>query len=389
MPPASFDGFRADGFLRTQSYMPMRRRAPALFRALVFTAPPRRSLLLHRLPDVRRRESGNLRSHIGRPATAGEHSGGDALRIAAQVREQRSIYALVLRDVRSPPREPALLFVCIFASSRLRQAISNSDTPTHWSFAAGAIPTYVHAPSGERVRTSVLAQHMFVKPEDGVGVAHALDDGAPRFLDDGDTTVPSDLLTPTPAPNNGTPVPPSDPSTLLPLRCHCGTFRAALRRPSMLQMSSDMLRDSWNDHWAWSLCACNDCRRSSGFPLSSFIFVSAAAVVSSNGEPTDPFSLSGLVVHASSPNTRRAFCGTCGASVFYQYSRTGSASEPIKLADTLDVHLGVLDCPDGLGAAYLEWLWRRVGTENTRNMEDRELADALRRGMNRLQAANA
>jgi hypothetical protein len=369
--------------------MPMRRRAPALLPALVFTAPPRRSLLLHRLPDVRRRESGNLRSHIGRPTTAGEHSGGDALRIAAQVREQRSIYALVLPDVRSPPREPALLFVCIFASSRLRQAISNSDTPTHWSFAAGAIPTYVHAPSGERVRTSVLAQHAFVKPEDGVGVVHALDDGVPRFVDDGDTSVPADLLAFTPAPNNGIPVPPSDPSTLLPLRCHCGTFRAALRRPSMLQMPSDMLRDSWNDHWAWSLCACNDCRRSSGFPLSSFIFVSAAAVVSSDGEAVDPFKLPGLVDHVSSPNTRRTFCGTCGASIFYQYSRAESASHPAKAAETLDVHFGVLDCPDGLGAAYREWLWHRPGAGGMRHMEDRELADALRRGLNRLQSANA
>jgi hypothetical protein len=269
------------------------------------------------------------------------------------------------------------------------KAISNSDTPTHWSFAAGAIPTYVHAPSGERVRTSVLAQHAFVKPEDGVGVAHAIDDGAPRFVDDGDTPVPADLLTPTPAPNNGIPAPPSDPSALLPLRCHCGTFRAALRRPSMLQMPSDMLRDSWNDHWAWSLCACNDCRRSSGFPLSSFIFVSAAAVVSSDGEAADPFKLPGLVDHVSSPNTRRAFCGTCGASVFYQYSRAESASHPAEAADTLDVHFGVLDCPDGLGTAYREWLWHRAGAGSMRHMEDRELADALRRGLDRLQSANA
>jgi hypothetical protein len=149
----------------------------------------------------------------------------------------------------------------------------------------------------------------------------------------------------------------------------------------------------------WGFCVCNDCRRSAGFPVSAYAFVSTGAVVPApdsgttdtnvsfpSTSSTDPFALPGLVTYLSSHNVRRAFCGTCGASVFYQFWRS-DAPEMAKHTDILDVHLGVLNTAGGMGIAYRDWLWRRPRVANTRHAEDRELAEAVSRGLEKIKEA--
>jgi hypothetical protein len=274
------------------------------------------------------------------------------------------------------------------------QAISNDSSPVHWSCSAGAIATFVDAPSGQRVRTSDLKQHQFVKTEDGIGVSHTIDDGVPRFLDDAETPTPAEALALASSSGSVDPGLPTDALPLLPLRCHCGSFRAAIRRPSAFTVPEGSARCTWNDRWMWGFCVCNDCRRSAGFPVSAYAFVSTGAVVPApkttypnvsfpSTSSTDPFALPGLVTYLSSHNVRRAFCGTCGASVFYQFWRSDTP-EMAKHTDILDVHLGVLNTAGGMDIAYRDWLWRRPRVANMRHAEDRELAEAVSRGLEKI-----
>lgn len=80
-------------------------------------------------------------------------------------------------------------------------------------------------------------------------------------------------------------------SDLITGGCQCGAVRFTLSRPPERH----------------ALCHCRDCQRASGAPAVAWI-ACAIDSVAVTGTP---------VVHASSADARRHFCGTCGTGLFY------------------------------------------------------------------------
>ncbi|TNE42081.1 MAG: GFA family protein [Sphingomonadales bacterium] len=104
--------------------------------------------------------------------------------------------------------------------------------------------------------------------------------------------------------------------------CQCGAIRYDV--------------DGAPEHSA--LCYCTDCRKSSGAPMVGWALF-ARSGVRIEGEP---------VIHASSADARRHFCGTCGSSLFY----TNEAAFP----GMIDITTGSLDDPDVCPpAAHIQW----------------------------------
>jgi hypothetical protein len=96
--------------------------------------------------------------------------------------------------------------------------------------------------------------------------------------------------------------------------CHCGAVRYSI--------SAEPIRSA--------LCACTDCRRSSGAPAVAWSLF-ARNVVSIEGEPAR---------YNSSRDVRRGFCGRCGTGLFYE-------SETI-LPGKINMRSATLDQPDNV-----------------------------------------
>jgi hypothetical protein len=77
-----------------------------------------------------------------------------------------------------------------------------------------------------------------------------------------------------------------------------------------------------------SLCHCGQCRKQSGHAWASTHIPRAALAVTDDGA---------LRWYSASPAARRGFCGTCGATLFW---------DPVD-EDRISVSLGALDAPTG------------------------------------------
>lgn len=135
-------------------------------------------------------------------------------------------------------------------------------------------------------------------------------------------------------------------------------------------------------------CACNSCRRMSGFDLTAWAFIPSTSIfldeactvpftfptgpASPNTSP-DPRTLN-LKAYESSTGVLRSFCSTCGAKVFWD-GRAGSGKERV-----VDVAVGLLDAPSGARAEeILSWHLGRVSfKEEAANML---LVTSLEEGM--------
>lgn len=111
--------------------------------------------------------------------------------------------------------------------------------------------------------------------------------------------------------------------------CQCGAVRFTIR--------GEALRSA--------LCACHDCRRSSGAPLVAWAIFPREAVTIS-GEPTR---------YNSSGDVHRSFCGRCGTGLFYE-------SETV-MPGKINLRVATLDQPDLIAPRALvqladapEWL---------------------------------
>lgn len=108
--------------------------------------------------------------------------------------------------------------------------------------------------------------------------------------------------------------------------CHCGAIRL---RASGLPMSV-------------IYCHCQDCRRSSGAPVSLFAGYRAAQVEMEQGTPKG---------YASSPGITRSFCVECGTPLSYEDRR---------LEGEIYLHVGIFDEPQGFEPEVHGWISRKL-----------------------------
>ncbi|KAK4993176.1 hypothetical protein LTR50_000662 [Elasticomyces elasticus] len=178
--------------------------------------------------------------------------------------------------------------------------------------------------------------------------------------------------------------------------CQCGGVEMYIARPSA--RSSDITA-SWPDvlhHFdtgdasmheneTWWLrankqkflggcCTCDSCRLAVGFEAIQWAFIPVNDI-SLDAEGKEPFTpdFGTLRMYRSSEGTRRRFCGTCGATVFWE-----SDTRP----DLIDVAVGLLDAPEGARAEqWLEWTTERVSFREDAVERAEELVSWLEKGL--------
>lgn len=90
--------------------------------------------------------------------------------------------------------------------------------------------------------------------------------------------------------------------------CRCGAIRYKAKAPH---------------NWAGN-CHCDDCRRATGGPYTSWFGVSPEAVEFSGQEPVE---------YQSSPGIYRGFCGTCGSPMTFHGEGWDDLAIPIATLD--------------------------------------------------------
>ena len=101
-------------------------------------------------------------------------------------------------------------------------------------------------------------------------------------------------------------------------------------------------------------CACDSCRKASGFEIQTWCFLPKPNLLQMNGEPID-FGMGTLKTYSSSKGVSREFCRVCGATVFWR------GDERPQL---IDVSVGLLDANEGSRAeSWLSWKTNRISFE--------------------------
>jgi len=91
-----------------------------------------------------------------------------------------------------------------------------------------------------------------------------------------------------------------------------------------------------------ALCHCSMCRRASGAPAVAWIMFKEECVAFTRGAPRH---------HASSPDARRGFCGSCGTPLCF-----GARYIP----GVIDLTVGSLDQPDLVHIDFHYWYSKRL-----------------------------
>ena len=210
-------------------------------------------------------------------------------------------------------------------------------------------------------------------------VAHSGDGGAREWLRDipsweewehTSRLIPSDETFTTSA---VVPRPAFSATDKLHCECHCGGVQFDITRPN--EMSSklhspwpDMLMPYYENSSAnlddvkWWLrangtkytagvCACNSCRKGTGYDITTFAFIPKVNIQQTDGSPLD-FSRGSLKQYESSKGVYRDFCSVCGAFVFWH--------DDVR-PDLIDVAAGLLRSETGARSEdWLEWHTDRV-----------------------------
>ncbi|CAF9924789.1 MAG: hypothetical protein GOMPHAMPRED_003709 [Gomphillus americanus] len=124
--------------------------------------------------------------------------------------------------------------------------------------------------------------------------------------------------------------------------------------------------------YAAAICACVDCRKSSGQDFVQWAFVPSVNIFGKDGSPFDPYGGT-LTVYDSSEHGKRYFCKVCGANAFLLLK-----DRP----DLIDVNVGLLRSKQGsLAEDWLEWFKQRIGFNE--EGQNTELVGALQAGIER------
>ncbi|MCJ1290330.1 hypothetical protein MMC34_001866 [Xylographa carneopallida] len=193
----------------------------------------------------------------------------------------------------------------------------------------------------------------------------------------------------------GTKVPATSSTTggdVLHCSCHCESIQFDITRPGP---NSSALHSPWPDllmpyfenasensadvKW-WiraggtkylaGTCACNSCRRGSGYDIQCWAFVPKVNIHKTTGNPLD-FNLATLKRYTISRGAYREFCGKCGAVVFWHCDER---------PDLVDVSVGLLNAGSGARAEeWLEWWTGRVSFQEL--AQNKSLIEKLAAGL--------
>jgi len=221
-------------------------------------------------------------------------------------------------------------------------------------------------------------------------VGSAADGGlAPYMLTLGGRAVPSY----TTDPSDGDP--PLDPAKVLALRtnadissaardtsikvaCFCSGVELRIAPPAYDDASEGWYVTSDKSKYYARLCNCRSCRLTLGFPLQSWSYIPPSQLFTATGErlivgpkAKDADQIAKLRYYQSSENVLRAFCGDCGATMFYQ-----SFDRPY----IINVCPGVMRSKVG-NVLVREWLnWDRKVVSKREEAVEEEMVEAWLRG---------
>lgn len=129
-------------------------------------------------------------------------------------------------------------------------------------------------------------------------------------------------------------------------------------------------------------CACNSCRRASGFDITFWAFVPTANIFL-DAALREPFPHDAAVLppawgtmksYSSSEGVTRTFCGRCGANIMWSGSGDTHGREGL-----VDVAVGLLDGDGARAQGFLRWCVQRVSfAEEAKN---RRLIEGLEAGL--------
>lgn len=184
----------------------------------------------------------------------------------------------------------------------------------------------------------------------------------------------------------------ASPADILKCYCHCRGVEFEITRPNeessnvsspfsdliapfhshSPQNKSDAkwwLRANGTKYFA-GLCACNSCRKSSGYDLQAWCFVSKVNIRQIDGKELD-YDMGMLKQYCHSQGAYRNFCQRCGATVFWNDDERPGV---------VDVSVGLLNAEEGARSEdWLEWATARVSFEEFAS--NKTLVSSVSRGL--------
>jgi hypothetical protein len=160
-------------------------------------------------------------------------------------------------------------------------------------------------------------------------------------------------------------------------QCHCGGVSFTFGRPTEEDRKDDMVNKyispSDENKWLATFDVCNDCRLVNGNHVVGWTFIPTWIC-----EPSikPDLKIGTAKTYSSSPGVLRAFCGECGATVFYWTEERRMGSD----RGIVDVATGILRAPEGsMAQNWLTWRSRLAHPESGREF-DTVFVDALIEG---------
>jgi hypothetical protein len=121
-----------------------------------------------------------------------------------------------------------------------------------------------------------------------------------------------------------------------------------------------------------TLDLCSDCRLTSGAHVMAWTFIPRKAIEPRLGGGEQGLEMGSLKTYKSSKDANRAFCGTCGATIFFD-------ADPKH--EVVDVSVGVLRAPEGVAAeTWLTWRMGKISWYDSGEKFDSVFAKSLRDG---------
>ncbi|OJD15254.1 hypothetical protein AJ78_04476 [Emergomyces pasteurianus Ep9510] len=192
----------------------------------------------------------------------------------------------------------------------------------------------------------------------------------------GDFLPPSDnrILPPAPPPPKAEFGVANTKEERLRAQCHCGGVSFTFPRPTQAVLDDPKLSKyvSPIDPRKWVACLdlCDDCRLLNGTHVTAWTFLPLHLLEPVVGAD---LSIGTTTTFVSSHEARRAFCGTCGATVFYR-----SEDEPAMV----DVALGLVRASEGqFMESWVTWRNGRVAYKESGVRFDKDFAEAIAEGM--------
>jgi len=169
-----------------------------------------------------------------------------------------------------------------------------------------------------------------------------------------------------------------DENDVLEASCLCGGIAFQVLRPHKTLSNPPTELAFWqetNNRFYTSICACHDCRASTGALFQAFAFVPTACIKQKDGELYKP-GMGTSKPYQASEQAKRYFCSGCGAFAFFEHDDLMLNGE----TGLLGVGVGLLQSK--AGAKANDWLfWGASCVHLGDDANHRPLIEALKRGL--------